>query len=139
MTSYTLALFVHIVGALGFFAALGLEWTGLRQMRQAKAAQQVREWLQVSTGARRAEIASMAIILVAGFYMMAVAHIGAARIMVAFWTLVLLAALALTLTGPRMAAIRRAMPQEKGQVSPALSSMMCIIRSSGSPSRLGLE
>ena len=30
---YSIALFVHIVGALGFFVALGLEWTGLSQIR----------------------------------------------------------------------------------------------------------
>ncbi len=29
MDDYSIALFLHIVGALGFFVALGLEWTGL--------------------------------------------------------------------------------------------------------------
>ena len=35
MNDYSIALFLHIVGALGFFVALGLEWTGLRQIRSA--------------------------------------------------------------------------------------------------------
>ena len=32
MNAYSIALFLHIVGALGFFVALGLEWTGLWQI-----------------------------------------------------------------------------------------------------------
>ena len=32
MYSYSIALFFHIVGALGFFLALGLEWAGLWQL-----------------------------------------------------------------------------------------------------------
>ncbi len=35
MNSYSISLFFHIAGALGFFTALGLEWTGLRQIRSA--------------------------------------------------------------------------------------------------------
>lgn len=123
MSYYTIALFFHIVGALGFFVALGLEWTSLRRLRQATTATQVREWLRVSTGARRVGIASMVIILVAGFYMMAVAQIGAAWLIVAFWMVVLLIALTLALTSPRMAAIGRAMKAEaveNGPVSPTL-------------------
>ena len=29
MDAYSIVLFVHIVGVLGLFVALGLEWTGL--------------------------------------------------------------------------------------------------------------
>ena len=33
MNYYSIALFLHVVGALGFFVVLGLEWTSLRQLR----------------------------------------------------------------------------------------------------------
>jgi hypothetical protein len=31
MSAYSTALFLHVVGALGFFLALGLEWMGLHR------------------------------------------------------------------------------------------------------------
>lgn len=78
MNFYTLALFFHIVGALGLFVSLGLEWTSLLHVWQATSAEQVREWLRVVTGASRVGGASMGLILVAGFTLMALAGIGAA-------------------------------------------------------------
>ncbi len=65
-----IALYVHIVGALGFFVALGVEWVSLRYLRRATTAEQVREWVQVSTGIRRLGFASMMALLASGFYMM---------------------------------------------------------------------
>jgi hypothetical protein len=53
MNDYSIVLFVHIVGALGFFVALGVEWLSLRHLRRATTAEQVREWIRVSTGVRR--------------------------------------------------------------------------------------
>lgn len=112
MNSYTIALFVHIVGALGFFMALGAEWLSVRRMRRAASAEQAREWLDTVSGARRAGMASMLAILVAGFFMMAVGQLSGAWMIVAFWTMVVLAALAVGLSGRRMAAIRRAVRAE---------------------------
>jgi len=43
MNDYSIALFLHVVGALGFFVALGLEWTSLRQIRGAATSGQVRD------------------------------------------------------------------------------------------------
>ena len=45
MNDYSIALFFHMVGALGFFLALGLEWTGLWQLRSALRSQEVRAWM----------------------------------------------------------------------------------------------
>ena len=41
MTLYSVALFVHVLGALGLFAGLALEWAGLRRLRHATTARQV--------------------------------------------------------------------------------------------------
>ena len=123
MNDYSIALFLHVVGALGFFTALGLEWTGLRQIRSATTSEQVRAWMRISKSARRVGIASMLTILVSGFYMTATVWGGVAWIIVALGALVLLVVLALALTGPRMAAIGRAMVTEKGPVSHTLHNL----------------
>jgi len=33
MSVYSTLLFLHVLGTLGFFAALGLEWAGLRHVQ----------------------------------------------------------------------------------------------------------
>src|SRR5207247_10213446 len=47
MSLYAIAVFLHIVGALGLFAALGLEWATLLNLRRATAAGAAREWARV--------------------------------------------------------------------------------------------
>ena len=124
MSYYSIALFVHIVGALGFFVALGVEWISVRQLRRATTTEQVGVWVRVAPGVRRLGMASMVTILVAGFYMMLVAQLGAAWLIVAFWAMVLLAVLAVALSFRRVAAIGRAATAETGPVSPALHQLL---------------
>jgi hypothetical protein len=120
MNDYSLALFFHVLGALGVFVALGLEWTSLRQMRRATTAEQVREWMRVSRGAGRVGMAAMLMLLVSGFYMMATVWGGVPWITVALGAIILLVVLGVALSGPRMAAIRRAVSVEHGPVSATL-------------------
>ena len=62
----------------------------------------------------------MLLILISGFYMMATVWGSVAWIIVALGALVLLIVLSVAVTGPRMAAIGRALTAEKGPVSPTL-------------------
>jgi len=124
MTDYSIALFLHIVAALGFFAALGAEWTAVRQLRRATTGEQVREWMGVAAGMRRLGMISMLTLLVSGFYMMATVWGGVAWIAVTLAALALLIALALALSGPPMAAIARAMTAENGPLSPSLAALL---------------
>jgi len=71
MNNYSIALFLHIVGALGFFVALGLEWTGLGQIRSAMTLEQVRAWMSTLKSVRKVGFASMLTTVISGFYMMA--------------------------------------------------------------------
>ncbi|MBE7555988.1 MAG: hypothetical protein HS126_33455 [Anaerolineales bacterium] len=119
MTDYSIALFLHIVGALGFFVALGLEWISLRGLERAATSEQAREWLGVLGLLRRIGPASMAMILLAGFYMMATVWGGVAWIGIALGAMILLAVLAVALSGRRMAAVGRAAAAESGALSPA--------------------
>jgi len=59
MNNYSLALFFHIVGVMGFFLALGLEWTGLWQVRSARHSQEIRAWMGILKSARRGGFASI--------------------------------------------------------------------------------
>jgi hypothetical protein len=120
MNLYSIALFLHIVGALGLFIALGLEWASLLNLRRAATAEQVREWLDLFAWTRRLGPISLAVILLAGLYMTATAWRGAAWIVVALAAMVLMVVLGATLTGLRMPAIGRAVAAESELVSDAL-------------------
>ena len=124
MTYYSIILFVHIGGALGFFVALGVEWISMRQLRGAATVEHVREWLRVATGVRRLGMAAMLTLLVSGFGMMALAHSSGAWLMVAFGSLILLSVLAVTLSFKRIGIITRAMTTEAGPVSASLRDLL---------------
>ncbi len=114
MNDYSIALFLHIVGALGLFVALGLEWTGLWQIKSAIIPEQVREWMGVLKSVRKFGFASMLATFISGIYMTLTEWGGAAWIIVTLGSLVLVISLALVLTGPRMAALGKALASGKG-------------------------
>jgi hypothetical protein len=118
MTFYSIALFLHIVGALGLFVALGLELLSLLYLRRATTTEQAREWLSAYGLLRWVGPISMGTILLPGFYMMATTWGGVAWIGIALAATILLAVIG-ALTGSRMAAIGRAVPTESGSLSPA--------------------
>ena len=124
MNGYSIALFLHVVGALGFFVALGLEWTSLRHLRRATTAQQVREWMRVPSEMGRVGMISMLTLLAAGFYMMAIAWGGVAWIIVTLGVIVLMIILGMAITGRRMAAIGRMVNAERGPLSSDLQSLL---------------
>jgi hypothetical protein len=123
MNYYSIALFLHIVGALGFFTALGLEWMGLRQIRNATSSDQIREWIGISNTTRRIGMGSMLTILAAGIYMMAADWGLVAWIIVALGAMILLAVLGITITGPRIAALGRTLTLEKGPLPHTLRNL----------------
>jgi hypothetical protein len=124
MNNYSIALFLHVVGALGFFVSLGLEWTSLRHLRRATTADQVREWLRVPAEMGRAGMISMLTLLVAGFYMIAIVWHGVAWIIVTLGAIVVMIGLAMALTRRRMMAIGQIVSKERGPVPPALSQLL---------------
>lgn len=123
MDVYSIALFLHIVGALGFFVALGLEWTGLREIQNAISPQQVRTWMGILKSARGVGFASMLTAVISGLYMMATAWGSVPWLMVAIGSLVLVVLLSLRLTGPRMAAVGKALAKETSPLSQTFHSL----------------
>jgi hypothetical protein len=124
MTLYSLALFIHIVGALGLFIGLGLEWASLWYLRRATTAEQAQQWLLVFALLRRLYPAAWAAILLAGIYMTATVWGGVAWIGVAFAAMFLLPILGAAISGRRLAAIGPALTAEQGWLSPALRQQL---------------
>ena len=114
---YSIALFLHIVGALGLFVGLGLEWASLSYLRRAATTEQAREWLKLFASLRRLYPITWLAILIPGFYMTAVAWRGAAWISVALVAVVLLAVLGAALGGRQMAPIGQALSAQGGPLS----------------------
>ena len=122
MNGYAIALFLHVAGVLGMFAVLGLEWTGLRQLRSAAAPEPVRAWMMLLKNAQKVGSASMLAILLSGFYMMATVWGSTAWIAVSMGALALAVLLGLALSGPRMKALGQALAAGKGQLTQAFTS-----------------
>lgn len=120
MNIYSIALFLHVTGALGFFIALGLEWTSLQHLRRATTADQIREWKRVPDEMGRLGMISMVTILAAGFYMMFKAWGRVPWITVTLGAIVLLIILAMGITRRRLAAIGEMVDTERGFLPPTL-------------------
>jgi hypothetical protein len=120
MLLYSIVLFLHIVGALGLFAALGLEWASAAYLRRALAVDQAREWLSVRGWVMRLGPASLALILLSGLFMVATSWGWVGWIVVALAALVLIAVLGAALTGSRIGAIQQGVAAESGTLSPTL-------------------
>ena len=108
MSSYTIALFLHILGALGMFAALGIEWAVAEPLRRATDVAQARPWIGVLRSLRRVAGPSAVTILVTGMYMVTTTTAGRQPwIGLGLLGLVFLALLGAVVTGRRVAAIAR--------------------------------
>lgn len=117
MSIFSIALFLHIVGALGVSVALGLEWIGLSQIRKTTVPDEIRAILRVVKSTTRIGFVSMLSTVITGFYMVLAGVGWVPWILVVIGALILAMAIARALTAPRMAAIGRALATEKGSVS----------------------
>jgi hypothetical protein len=109
MTTDTFALFIHIIGALGLFVALSLEWLCLIGMRRARVVLQVQEWAGLRGVLAIVFPISAVLILVSGLYL--VHELGGQSpgwTSVALIVLILLGVAGGVLSGPRMRAISAA-------------------------------
>jgi hypothetical protein len=117
MSLYAIAVFLHIVGALGLFAALGLEWATLFNLRRATTPGQAREWARLFAALRRVGGPAAGTLLVTGIYMSLARWGQQPWIALGMAGLILIAVLGATLTGRRAAAIGRALASETTSVS----------------------
>lgn len=120
MSLYVIAVFLHIVGALGLFAALGLEWASLYHLRRVATPDLAREWAKLLSSLRFVGGPAALTILVTGIYLSATRWGHQGWIGLSFVGLLLIAVLSVTLTARRAGAIVRALASEGGSDSAAL-------------------
>ena len=124
MTGYTIALFLHVLGALGMFVALAFEWVAWAGLRRSGTVQEARGWLGLLGLVRRVGPASLGLILVAGLYMTATVVGWTAWILVGLASFVVIAALGGISNGRSLPAIERALQTDTGPISDALRQSM---------------
>ena len=124
MSIYSISVFLHVVGTLGLFAALGLEWAGLRGIRRAASIEHVRLWIGLLSSLRRLAALSALTILVTGLYLSANAGGRQPWIGLGLVGLILISAIGPGVTGRRIRAIARALPPDGGSVSGPLLRRM---------------
>lgn len=135
MSNYSIALFLHIVGALGFFVVLGLEWIGLSQIRRAILPEEVRAILGVVNRTDRLAVISMLTTIITGIYMLLTVWGWVPWILMVLGALVLEIVLFVVLTRPQLRSIEHALAVEKGPVSQTFYNLVDN-QSFGSPTRL---
>lgn len=124
MNLYSIALFLHITGALGFFVVLGLEWIGLSRLRNAALAEEAGAILGVINGADRLGFVSMPAVIITGFYMVFTAWGFVPWILVVLGALVLETVLFVAIGRTQMVAIGKMLAGEKGMLSRTLRDLV---------------
>lgn len=124
MNNYSIALFLHLLGALGFFIVLGVEWIGLSKLRSTIRAEKAHTIVEILKSTDRLGTVSMLTIVVTGFYMLLTVWGWVAWIVVVLGALVLDSVLFVAVTRPRMAAIERFLAGEKGALSQTFYSLV---------------
>jgi hypothetical protein len=124
MNIFSIALFLHIVGALGVSVALGLEWIGLFQIRRATVPEEIRAILGVVKSTTRMGFASMLATVITGFYMVLAGLGWAPWILVVIGALMLAMVIAKALTAPRMVSIARSLATERSPLSQTFQNLV---------------
>ncbi|HEX6780221.1 MAG TPA: DUF2269 family protein [Ktedonobacterales bacterium] len=119
MSFYTLALFAHILGVLGVFIGIALDWATTLRLRRARTVALVREVTSlVGFQARLIQISAL-LLLVAGIYMTATAWSrDTPWIVVSLAALIVMGGLSGGVNGRRLAAIRKAAGASSDAVLP---------------------
>ena len=118
MNIYSIVLYLHIVGALLLFVAMGIEFMTVSRLRSAGTAEQARDWLSVLGSMRVIGPVALVTILVPGLYMAATSAGWQAWNILALLAMVVMAALGAASNAARMPAIGRSIGPLRGQVPP---------------------
>jgi type IV secretory pathway protease TraF len=123
MTIYHAVVFVHVVSAMGLFAALAVEWVGLRFLSKADTVEQARDSVGLWRVLPKLGIPVLLALLASGIYL--AASIGGFElwwIRLTFPALVVIAALGAA-GRPGIKAVEQAVATGTGQLSPAQTEL----------------
>lgn len=123
MNAHSIALFLHIAGALGYFAMLALEWASLRQIRSATRPEQARAGMGMLRSTNKLGFPCMLTIVVTGTYMMLTEVGWAAWILVTIGALVLVIALFVSVSAPRLKSLARTLGPQNEAMSPQFANL----------------
>jgi hypothetical protein len=116
---------VHVLAAMGLFAAIGIEAVALGRLRRAERVAEVRPWLGLYETSFRLGGVSMLVILVSGIWVAATVWGHQAWLAAAFIGAVAMGAMAGAVTSRRVRRLRRAIAGEAGpEVSGALRVLL---------------
>ncbi|HJZ72542.1 MAG TPA: DUF2269 family protein [Vicinamibacterales bacterium] len=105
----SVVLFAHIVGVLGLFVGLALEWVSLEAVRQATSREEATRWVRVDAALPRTAGIAVALILVSGFYLGArIGVLGETWMRASYVTMILMAIVGGPVLRERMRALRQA-------------------------------
>ena len=124
MSNYAIALFLHVVGALGFFVAQGVDWLGLSQIRSTTRPEEAHVIIGVIKSTNRLGFVSILTTVATGIYMLLAYWGWAAWILVVQGALILEIVLFVVLSGPRMAAIEHALDAEERLLSTTFHTLV---------------
>src|SRR5262245_55454556 len=102
MPLYSIALFLHIVGALALFAALALEWGSLYNLRRARSAAQFWDSVKLLGGLRFIGGPAALTLVLTGFYLAATRWGGQGWIWLGLPGMVAMATTGALVTGRRL-------------------------------------
>jgi uncharacterized membrane protein len=116
----SLILFVHVVGVLGMFTGLGLEWLCLDAVRRSTLRVEAVRWVNVSVTVPRITAIALIAVVASGFYLGArVGVLGDAWMRASYAALLMMGIIAGPMTQPRMRALQHAAsdPSDSGGTS----------------------
>ena len=119
MDMLRLILFAHVAATIGIFAALTIEWVGLKHLSQATSYEQAREWARLWRLLAPLGIPSVLVVLLSGIYMATTLGVwNFAWTRVAFPTLVIVA-IAARVAEPRRRRLMSAIATNTGPLPPS--------------------
>lgn len=124
MNIYTLALFAHISGAIGFFIGIGLWATVLASLRRARRVEEIRTLTELIERSTAITVFSILVLLAAGIFMAAMVWgFATSWIDVALGSIAVIAPVSRGIIEPRLRAIARlAREAADGPLPPALAA-----------------
>src|SRR3989442_107606 len=118
MNIYSIVLYLHILGALLLFVAMGIEFLTVSRLRSAGTAEQARDWLGVLGSLRVIGPVALVTILIPGLYMAATSAGWEGWNILALVAMVVIAALGAASNAARMPAIGRSIGPLRGPLPP---------------------
>ncbi len=114
MATYSLILFLHIVGAFGILVSFGLEWFGLDSLQRSCTAEQARASLKGFSVSSWIGGPSVLLVLLSGIYMWETSWRGTAWTVIALISLVVVGVIGAVLTGRRVEVLGKAISEGAG-------------------------